>query len=222
MEGREMAEKIDPEAAARITGYVEELAALDYPKVWVGEYGITAAELLTLQDLNEGLPEYMRVEPVEAFEVEESGAGLTMPGISADWIDGRWALFNLPFSLMAGGVVFAELEEHVMTLSAAKDGQVRVCRSCRLAFEPMGEISPIDRGIVSRVARAVTEDGYVLVPGVPEYAYVPIEDLVPEDVDEELLEDLGFWASGEQVVAPGYVIEDTPWARAAVEARLRG
>ena len=210
-------DRMDPEVAAKIHVHVAVLAAMDYPKVWVGEYGMTADELLALQELNEELPEYMRVEPGEAVEIGKSGSGVTMPGVSVDWIDGLWALCNLPDLLMAEGV-FAELESHVMEVWAAKNGMVRVVRSWSLAFDPIDEISSLD----VMVAKAITEDGYVMVPGVPEYDLVPIESLAPEDVDDDLLERLEFWASGEQVVFPGYVVGDTPRARAAIEARLKG
>ena len=198
-------DEMSPEVAARIRGHVEALAALDYPRVWVGEPGISVEEALAIQEINDELPEYLRVEPGDEVEIEGSGEmGVQVPGMSVDWIDGLWALTYIPDLLLDEGV-FADLEEHVMEVWAAKEGMVRVFRCWTLMFEPMGALGPED----IYVAKAVTEDGSVMVPGVPEYDLVPVEALAPEDVDEELLE-----------VQPYYVIGDTPRARTAVETRL--
>jgi hypothetical protein len=85
-------------------------------------------------------------------------------------------------------------------------------RSWKLSFEPMDEIASED----VLVAKAVTEEGFVLVPGVPNYDYVPVEELGPHDVDESLLNELWFYvAEGPETMGP-YIIEDSPRVRAAL------
>jgi hypothetical protein len=66
------------------------------------------------------------------------------------------------------------------------------------------------------VAKAVTEEGFVLVSGVPNYAYVPVDELGPHDVDENLLDEPSFRAmEGPETMGP-YIIEDSRRVRAAV------
>jgi hypothetical protein len=56
----------------------------------------------------------------------------------------------------------------------------------------------------------------VLVPGVPNYDYVPVDKLGPHDIDEDLLNDLSFHVSdGPETMGP-YIIEDSPRVRAAL------
>ena len=55
-----MASQLEPEAARRIENAVRELARIGYPRVWIGEKGITADELLHIQMLNDdGAPSSM-------------------------------------------------------------------------------------------------------------------------------------------------------------------
>ncbi len=44
---------VDPKIMEFIERAVRELAAMDYPRVWIGEEGVTADELLTIQEANE-------------------------------------------------------------------------------------------------------------------------------------------------------------------------
>jgi hypothetical protein len=149
---------------------------------------------------------YPRVWVGKAGTAEE---GL-LPEPTDDSFDGLWALLNLRDEL--GEDMFAELAGDVRPILAAKEGKVPVEWSWRLPFEPMDETAEDD----VLVAKAVTEDGFVLVPGVPDYAYVPVEELGPHDVDEGLLNDLSFHVSdGPQTMGP-YIIEDSPCVRAAL------
>ncbi len=43
----------DPEMIARIRSAMEEFAALDYPRVWIGEPGMTPDEYFRLEQTNE-------------------------------------------------------------------------------------------------------------------------------------------------------------------------
>jgi hypothetical protein len=132
------------------------------------------------------------------------------PEPTDDSFDGLWALENLRDELSED--MFAELAGDVRPILAAKEGTVPVERSWRLSFEPMDEIDGDD----VLVAKAVTEEGFVLVPGVPNYDYVPVEELGSHDVDESLLHELSFHVSdGPETMGP-YIIEDSPRVRAAL------
>lgn len=54
---------VDPETMRRIQDAVGELAAKEYPHVWIGEEGMTPEDYLTMERFNAGLPEEMRVHP---------------------------------------------------------------------------------------------------------------------------------------------------------------
>jgi hypothetical protein len=133
-----------------------------------------------------------------------------LPEPTDDSLDGLWVLENLRDEL--GEDMFAELAGDVRPILGAKRGTVPVVRSWKLSFEPMDEIA--DEDVV--VAKAVTEEGFVLVPGVPVYEYVPVEELSAHDVDESLLDELSFRvAEGPETMGP-YIIEDSPRVRAAL------
>jgi len=149
--------------------------------------------------------DYPRVWVGKAGAAEE---GL-LPEPTDDTLDGLWALENLRDEL--DEQTFAALAGDVRPISAAKRGTVPVVRSWRLSFEPMDEIAEDD----VLVAKAVTEEGFVLVPGVPNYDYVPVEELGPHDVDEDLLNELWFRVSEGPETMGAYIIEDSPRVRAA-------
>jgi hypothetical protein len=58
-------DEVDPKAISDIRDHVATLAERDYPKVWVGKVGLTADELLALQEANDPNPDWLRVEPEE-------------------------------------------------------------------------------------------------------------------------------------------------------------
>ena len=105
-----MTSQLEPEAARRIKDAVRELASMGYPHVWMGEEGMTAAQLLAIQMENDKLPEWMRVEPGALVQMEgdEEGHGLQIPEVSHRWLDGLWVYENMPHALP--GNVLAELE----------------------------------------------------------------------------------------------------------------
>jgi hypothetical protein len=211
--------EIDRETLEHITEAVRELAEMDYPKVWVGKPGMTADELLSLQMINDESPEWMRVEPGEfvGIEGDNSGTGIAVPEPSDQWLDGL-AIYKTGLHRYLDPYVNAELSDAVRIIYAAKRGEVPVEESWGLEFIEVDELDEDDIA----VAKAFTPDGRVLVPTVPKYRYVRVEDLAPEDVDEDLLESLEFFVGeGPEVMGP-YIIEDTPAAREALERRLEG
>lgn len=60
-----MAQKINPEYWTQLKSLVEDLRSLEYPSVWVGKVGMTAEQLLRIQEMNEELAESMRLEAGE-------------------------------------------------------------------------------------------------------------------------------------------------------------
>jgi hypothetical protein len=95
-----------------IRSYVAELAAMEYPKVWVGREGITVEELLFLQETNDKVPDWLRVEPGEFVGLEDTGVGVEIPSVSVDWLDGLYVLENLRDELP--DEVYAGLYEEVL------------------------------------------------------------------------------------------------------------
>ncbi len=200
-------EGISPEVAAEIRARVAELAALEYPKVWVGEVGMDAEELLRLQELNDEGPDWMRVEP------EDVGA---KP--STDWIAGPVALALIPDHFEEGAL--GDLQDEVGTIRAAEQGAVMVRRAYTIGYALGDEVDALsDDDRVSLRAAWFEHDGRpaAMFYAGSTYRMVPLEDLTAADVDEELLEVLAFYSGGE-TWGP-YVVEDTPRSRALVEAR---
>lgn len=150
--------------------------------------------------------DYPRVWVVKAGTVGED----LLPELTDGSFDGLWALLNLRDEL--GEDMFAEFAGDVRPILAAKEGKVPVERSWRLSFEPMDEVAEDD----VLVAKAVTEDGFVLVPGVPNYDYVPVEKLSHHDVDEDLLEYLWFHVADGPETMGAYIVEDSLRVRAAL------
>ncbi|MDP9454417.1 MAG: hypothetical protein M3Q60_01220 [Actinomycetota bacterium] len=248
---------VDPKTMEIIENAVLELAALDYPRVWIGEEGITADELLEWQQDNadnrrevwermspderrevwdeipegereglreppqqwsdlpdavrEGLETPLEVEPGEFVGVEGTDAGLRMPEVGINWLDGRWLTGNMPHLLPDH--TLAELEREVMFIEAAKRGEVPVEVLCRLEFVSTDELTGEDKLFTS----AVTREGMALVYLGPRYRRVPLEQLTPEDVDENLLDALEFFVANSIGL---YVIEDSELARRALSERL--
>ena len=161
-----MNRKIPPEVMTEVKRLVSELASLDYPRVWVGEAGMTPEEVLRLQERNDQGPDWLRVEPGEfvATEGSESRAGIQMPKASYQYLDGLWVLEN-----MAGEVeeqMYAELSREVLYIQAAKKGMV-----------------PVVRGSVERY-----QAGHA-----PDIVLVALDELAPEDAGD-VLEALKFCA----------------------------
>jgi hypothetical protein len=209
-----MTSQLEPEAARHIENAVRELARIGYPRVWIGKEGITADQLLDLQMLNDEGPEWMRVEPGELVQVEgdEEGGGLQMPEVSHRWLDGLWVYENMPYALP--GHVLAELEDEVLHGFAAKQGKVPVTKLLR-EHEAIWRRhrEPLD-GLV--LVRHFDPDSYA--PGYTKLIrLVSLEELTPEDADEELMSGLEIHAERSSGVS--YVIEDTPQARRALDER---
>jgi hypothetical protein len=214
-------EGIEPKVEAEIRRCVAEIAERPYPRVWVGKEGITAEELLHLQESNEEGSDWLRIEPGEHVEIDETGAGITMPDVSVDWIEGEKALALIPDHFVEGEL--GNLQDEVGVIRAAKAGAVMVQSAITIAYavgEEVDALSEDDR--LSLRAAWFEYDGEpaAMFYTGSTYRMVPLDKLAGDDVDEHLLEALDFYASGDTFEP--YVVEDTPRSRALVERRLGG
>src|SRR5215211_1036890 len=176
-----MASQIEPEAARRIENAVRKLASLEYPRVWIGDEGMTADELVDLQMDNEELPEWMRVEPGELVQVEgdEGGGGLRVPEVSHRWLDGLWVYENMPDALP--GHALAELEMEVLHVFAAKQDKVPVVTLLGEGEEIWHKHrEPLDGLVVLRHFDPHIDgtSGYTVAVRL-----VPLDGLAPDDVN---------------------------------------
>ena len=257
---------VEPKIMESIERAVRELAQMDYPKVWIGEEGITADELLAKQQANEDvrreawermnpderrevwdekiperekeglhepprrwsdLPEGVRegleapleVEPGEFVSIEGAeGGGIQMPEVGFNWLDGRWVLRHMP-DLMPVDVSpgLGDLQEEVGYIEAAKRGDVVVKTACVVKFASEDALTEADRAFVASASCAPGGEALAVVFEGYERRFVPLDDLAPEDVDEDLIEILEFHVS--DGMGP-YVIEDSERARRALRERL--
>jgi hypothetical protein len=123
-----MGDSVDQVLMEKIRGCVAELAAMDYPKVWVGKPGITVEELLRIQNWNAEGPEWMRIEPGN-----DPDLGDLVPDVSVDWLDGLWVMENMRDELPEP--LEAELYREVLYTYAAKRGEVPLIRDSRERYE---------------------------------------------------------------------------------------
>lgn len=83
------------------------------------------------------------------------------------------------------------LKQDVMYINAAKQGEVPIDASWGLKFVFMDELTEEDK----RVTSAVTEEGMALFYLGPRYQRVPLKDLTPEYIDDDLINALMFQVS---------------------------
>jgi hypothetical protein len=234
------------EKYARVREAVRELAEMEYPKVWVGEVGMTpdeaaAEERWIFAEQKEWWEEATSAERDEAWTLlaEDEREGYDSP--PASWDDlpdvlkqellGRWKTPETSEEWIDGLSVYesglhrhidphvkAELSEAVRVIHHAKHGRVPVTESWDIEFKEMDELD-VEGGDIG-VAKAFTPDGKILVPMTPNYRYVRVEDLTSEDVDDALLDYLECYSMDGPNAMGEFVIEDTPEAQAAVERRL--
>lgn len=121
---------------SEISLYIEHavmmLAEREYPIVWVGELGITVQELLAIQEDNDRLPEWMRVEPGETVRVEghEEAVGISIPAAGVHYLDSSTVINDFADHLPEQDL--AELTHEVAHIHAAKQGMVLVTSTTSL------------------------------------------------------------------------------------------
>jgi hypothetical protein len=215
-----MVDKIDPDTMRRIEQAVKDLAEMEYPEVWIGEPGMTAYELMTLQMVNDDMPEELRIEPGEFIQVEgdEEGRGLRMPEVGDNYLDGLWVYENMPHALLERDVL-GDFESDMLHIYAAKQNKVAVTT----VLEDGEDISwrrhrePLD-GLV--VLRHIDPYGDIIQGYTKVIRLVPVARLTPDDVSqdlEDLIDELEICA---QSSSCKFVIDDSKEARDALEKRL--
>lgn len=181
---------MDQDTVSRIKTAVEELADREYPRVWIGEEGITPEEYLAMEESNVELPEELRVQPGEFVGIEGSEGGIQIPKIGYEYLDGLWVIENMRDDLNEESE--AELHREVLYLYAAKRGKVLV------------------------VTDSQEREAAGIGPGMRR---VPLDELAPEDASA-VLENVEFYASEDPAPMGPYIIEDSERERAALEKRL--
>src|SRR5215203_511736 len=122
-------ERSGAEVLDEVKTLVKRLAMSDYPDVWVGEVGMTATELLELQELNEGLPEEMQVEPGEVVSAEGTEGGIHIPEVGGTRLNGLDVVLHLRDEMEEGQ--FEDLRHEVRCIGLAKEDRVSVTVSRR-------------------------------------------------------------------------------------------
>jgi hypothetical protein len=213
-------EGVEPKVEAEIRRCVAEIAEKRYPRVWVGKAGITTEELLHLQEINEEVPDWLRIEPREHFEFDGMVVGSLMPDVSVDWIEGEKALALIPDHFVENEL--GDLQAEVEVIRAAKAGAVMVHSAFTIAYavgEEVDALSEDDRFSIRAEWPEYDGGSALMFYTGSTYRMVPLDELTGDDVDEHLLETLDFYAC--DTFEP-YVVEVTPRSRALVERRLGG
>jgi hypothetical protein len=217
-------ERMGPEIMARVRAFVEEIASRDYPLVWVAKPGMTEEDLSEFRKINEHLPVYMRAEPGEFIGVEGSTEGFQIPDVGGPRLNGLNVIKHLSGEMQEEDE--AKLLQEVMFIYAAKQGKVVVRVSDEIAWVPKGQLTDddmpwlvgipgnnIDQNLQTR--REIAIEALPPVVGIwtgTRTTAVPINELTPEEVDEDLLNDLEGYTAGETMGS--FVIPETERVRA--------
>jgi hypothetical protein len=217
-------ESTEPEIVARVRELVREIASREYPLVWVGKPGMTEEDLSEFRRMNEELPEYMRAEPGEFVGVEGSGEGFQIPEVGGPRLNGLDVIAHLSGEMQEEAE--AKLHHEVMHLYAAKQGKVVIEVADEIEWVPKERLTGEDTACLVGVPgfgmdhdlqarqNAIVKD-LPSVVGVwigTRTKAVPVDELTPEQVDEDLFEDLEHHAAG-GTVGP-FVIPETPRVKA--------
>jgi hypothetical protein len=217
-------EKIGPEIVDQLRGFIQEIAKRQYPLVWVGKVGMTPQELQEFRKMNEELPEFIRAEPGEFLSVGGREGGFRIPEVGGPRLNGLDVIMNL------SGVIpeeaEAKLRHEVMHIYAAKQGKVLIQVADEIEWVPKGRLTDEDTAwLVGIPGFGMGQDlrarPDVVVEDLPPIVgvwigtrtkAVPIDEVTPEQVDEDLLKDLEHQAAGG--TEDPFVIPETPGVKA--------
>ena len=193
---------------ARVRALVREIASREYPLVWVGEPGMTEEELSEFRKMNEELPEFMRAEPGEIVSVEGDTEGFQIPDAGGPRLSGLDVIRHLSGEMQEEAE--AELHNEVMHVYAAKQGKVVIHVGDDIEWVSKGRLTDEDMrwlvglpgsgpgsGLQDR--REIAREDLPPVVGLwtgGRTKAVPIDELTPEQLDEDLLDDLQHYAAG--------------------------
>jgi hypothetical protein len=217
-------EGIVPEILAQVRALIEEIANREYPLVWVGRAGMTPEELVEFRKMNEELPEYIRAEPGEFLSVEGRGKGFQIPEVGGPRLNSLTVVMDL--SAVMPEEAEAKLRHEVMHIYAAKQGKVLMQVADEIEWVPKDRLTDEDAAWLVGVpgfgmGQELQAGNGVVVEDLPPIVgvwigtrtkAVPIDEVTPEQVDEDLLKDLEHQAAGG--TANPFVIPETPEVKA--------
>jgi hypothetical protein len=213
-----------PEILARVRELVWRIASREYPLVWVGKPGMTEEDLSEFRKMNEELPEYMRAEPGEFVGIEGSGEGFQIPEVGGPRLNGLDVIAHLSGEMQEEAE--ARLHHEVMHVYAAKQGKVVIELADEIEWVPKERLTGEDTAWLVGVPGFAMGHGLqarqdAIVKDLPPVVGVwigmrtkamPVDELTPEQMDEDFFEDLEHHAAG-GTVGP-FMIPETPRVKA--------
>ena len=213
-----------PGSAPGMISLVRKLAKREYPLVWVGRAGMTPEELVEFRKMNQALPEYIRAEPGEVLSVKGSEGGFQIPEVGGPRLSGLDVVMNLSSEMPEQAE--AKLRHEVMHIYAAKQSKVLVQVADEIEWMSKDRITDEDTAWLVGVpgfgmGQDLRPHHDVAVEDLPPIVgvwigtrtkAVPIDEVTPEQVDEDLLKDLEHQAAGG--TADPFVIPETPGVKA--------
>ena len=217
-------DRIGSETLAQVRAFIREIANREYPLVWVGRPGMTPEELVEFRKMNEKLPEYIRAEPGEYLSVEGRGKGFRIPEVGGPRLNSLTVVMDL--SGVMPEEAEAKLRHEVMHIYAAKQGKVLIQVADEIEWVPKGRLTDEDTAWIVGVpgfsmGQDLRDPHDVVIEDLPPIVgvwigtrtkAVPIDEVTPEQVDEDLLKDLEHQAAGGTTDL--FVIPETPGVKA--------
>jgi hypothetical protein len=240
-EGVLLTDRIDPEIISRIRGMAAQLAEREYPRVWIGEPGITPEQQLAIQNFDdeerrdawEKMTQQERKEILEETpeELREHVSDEMITRPPEKWEDLPWQLRErLRHGLEVEPGEFVRIEDTGIGIQVPKvsyeylDG-LWVLQNMRdelhesLEAELDWEVLYILAAKEGKVPIIVDSRERYEAGIAPEVGLVSIDDLTPEDLEYVRLEEMEFYVEEPEPMGP-YVIEDSERARLALDERL--
>ena len=240
-EGAFLAERIDPEIVSRIRDMAAQLAERAYPRVWIGEPGITPQQHLANQNFDEeqrrdGWEKSTRQERKEILEqtpeeLREHLSDEMLMQPPQKWEDLPQQLrARLRHALEVDPGEFVEIEGTGMGLQMPKvsyeylDG-LWVLENMRDELHESVEAELDEEVLYIFAAKqgkvpVIVESRERYEAGIaPDIRLASIDDLTSEDLENIRLEDMEFYVVDPEAMGP-YVIEDSERARRALDERL--
>ena len=236
-----MAERIDPELVSRIRDMAAQLAEREYPRVWIGEPGITPVELLADQnyveeerrDAWEKMTQQRRKEILEETpeELREHISDEMLMQPPQKWEDLPQQLrARLRHGLEVDPGEFVEIEGTGIGLQMPKvsfeflDGLWVLENMRDELHESVGaeldqEVLYIFAAKQGKVPLIVDSRERYEAGIAPDISLASIDDLTPQDLGNIQLEEMELYVENPEPMGP-YVIEDSERARRALAERL--
>jgi hypothetical protein len=234
-----VASEMDPKAIIRIRNAVAQLAEREYPRVWIGEPGMTPEELLAIQYTNEELRRELweQMSQQERKEAWEEALG-QIPDETRGQPPAQWEELpeqlreNIRHPLEVDPGEFVEVEDTGKGLRTPKvsyeylDG-LWVLENMRHALDE-GTEAELDREVLYISAAKegkvpIIEDSWERYEaGIPpNIRLVLVDDLTPEDLENVRFEGLQFYVEDPEGMGP-HIIVNSEEAQRALARRLDG